>query len=842
MRGSEHRSGGASSGGEFVNFSRTTFRRVATLTVLLALAGKGAVAYSAEARTTSKAISSVLREPLPAEELRLSRGRDGFVVQGPTFTYRVEAKTGAISGIRVVRDGKEVISSSGPAEILVDGRRLVSMSDSCTVSVVSEGKDKVVLQAKGSLHAPGKAEVDVSFSVVRTFFNDGVVVSNVKLVPRTDFPVKDSLVWHVPARGRFESYLHKRRDEVGDAAARGKLPSAGTVRFSTLTSCLSIVSPQAALATFTDSGAVHLSRTNLDTAIAEVNAQGDGVVLAQYIVHVGPGDKPYVLKAGEEFDFRVGISVAPNRLPHPRTHDLRMFIWIGDAKYPYPNDQEITDVAHWGYTLFQLHRVGTLGEPRPPAGELERVIRKVHELGMLFIWEENADLLYDSAPGVREMKAKGKWSLWQGFNYGGRYKATMDPYCDLVATCLASPNGLAEYRMENIGRMLDRFAVDGIYLDDNLAYSNCTLWKEHHHPRQIYDCLIELHEVNWRRRELMRRRVPHAVLLSHNTKAFVLPILADFDVQYFAEGYCFDSAQDYWDNYRAWSLSLNAQGMICPGDDEGVRCGAAVACNYDLLTGGGQYSQMDWRLLPKKFSYAGGVTERELDYCKTYNLAQYYFGLFESKGFYFANSTNLFAAQSPLTYATVYQNQVWKDWLLVVANMDSKEQTTALAFRSPKTLDILPGKQYVLFDVHRRIVKAFEGRAINQAFGEIPVSGQNLQLYSMRGVTADVPCHLWGGKRLSESWDRRKRKLTFEVQGPPGLRDTVFLWGATPGVEKVLVAGQPGAFSFDSVRGLVHGPVTFAAEPLKLEVVWSTDHVNRLPEAPVKADPIASVR
>jgi hypothetical protein len=808
----------------------------------MGLAWITAAAYSKDARTASKTIVSVLREPLPAEELRLSQGRQEFVVQGPTFTYRVQAKTGVVSGIRVVRGGREVISSRGLAEILIDQYQLGSRPNACTMSVVSEGKDKIVLKATGSMHEPERGGPDINFIIVHTFFNDGVVVSDVKLRPRTDFEVKNAIVWQVPVQGRFTSYLHKRRDENGDAAARGKLPTSGAVRFSTLTSCLSVVSPAAAVAIFTDGGAVHLSRANLDTAVAEVTDPGDAVALSQYLVHVAPGDKPYVLKAGQEFGFRLGISVAPNRLEHPRTHDLRLFIWIGDAKYPYPTDEEITNVAHWGYTLFQLHRAGTLGEPRPPAGELERVIRKVHELGMLFIWEENADLLYDSAPGVQEMKAKGKWNLWQGFNYGGRYKATMDPYCDLAATCLASPNGLAEYRLANIGRMLDRFAVDGIYLDDNLAYSNCTLWKEHNHPRQIYDCLIELHEMNWRRREVMRRRVPHAVLLSHNTKAFVLPILADFDVQYFAEGYCFDSARDYWDNYRAWSLSMNAQAMICPGDDEGSRCGAAVACNYDLLTGGGQYSQMDWRLLPKKFNYAGGVTEQELDYCRTYNLAQYYFGLFESKPFYFADSTKLFTTMRPLTYATVYQNRKWADWLIAIANMDSNEQTTSLIFRSPKTPGILPEKHYLCFDVHQRMVKTFKGSSINEVFREISVPGQNLQLYGLREKAADMPCHLWGGKRLSEVWDGRQRKLTVEVQGPAGLRDTVFLWSGKPGIEKILVAGQTAAFAFDPVRGLVHGQVTFRPEPLRIEVFWSTNQVAQLPEAPVLGDPIARRR
>jgi hypothetical protein len=516
-----------------------------------------------------------------------------------------------------------------------------------------------------------------------------------------------------------------------------------------------------------------------------------------------------------------------------------MFIWIGDKSYPYPSDEEITRVANYGYTVFQLHRVGTPGEPRPPTGELDRVIRKVHELGMLFLWEENADLLYASAPGVQNLKAKGQWNLWQGFNYGGRYIASMDPYCDLVATCLASPNGMAEYRLANIERMLDRYDVDGIYLDDNLAYANCNLWREHGHPQKIYDCLIELHEMNWRRRELLRERVPHAVLVSHNTKAFVLPILADFDVQYFAEGYCFDSAADYWENYRAWGRSLNAQSMICPGDDEGVRCNAPMACNYDLLAGGGQYSQMDWRLFPGKFHYAGGVTARELDYCRICNLAQSYFGLYESQAFCYADSTNVFGTSTPGTFATVYRNQVWDDWLIPIANMKSEPQKTSLVFHSPKTLGILPGAEYLLFDIHNRSLKVCRGDALNQALSDVSIPGQNLQLYSLRRHSADVPAHIWGGKRLSESWDSKRRKLTFELQGPAELADTVFVGGSKQGIEKVMVAGRHADFAFDPHREVAHGVVTFTPGPLRIEVFYSTSRSNALPERTVERDLIS---
>ena len=91
---------------------------------------------------------------------------------------------------------------------------------------------------------------------------------------------------------------------------------------------------------------------------------------------------------------------------------------------------------------------------------------------------------------------------------------------------------------------MDRYPVDGMYLDDNLAYANCTLWKEHGHPQQVYDCLIELHEMNWRRRQLLRTRCPHAVLIDHCTKALILPVICDFDVHLYGEGYGFASLGD----------------------------------------------------------------------------------------------------------------------------------------------------------------------------------------------------------------------------------------------------------------------------------------------------------
>lgn len=119
--------------------------------------------------------------------------------------------------------------------------------------------------------------------------------------------------------------------------------------------------------------------------------------------------------------------------------------------------------------------------------------------------------------------------------------------------------------------------------------------------------------------------------------------------------------------------------------DEGVRCAASLACNYDLLTGGGQYSQMDWRLFPKKFNYAGGLSDIELTYSKLSTTSCRVLGLHESKPFALHNSASLFATTTPQTHASVYRNRVLKHWLIPIANMSPQVQKTSLDF--PVTQD-----------------------------------------------------------------------------------------------------------------------------------------------------------
>ena len=812
------------------------------LAILFAVCAVQAVAE--EVGRHSKTVTSVLREPLPSEELSCRSSADGIVVEGPTFTYVVDKANGAIRSLHVRREGEVVVWLDEPADILIDDYRLASGESPTGTEIVSCRDEQVVLKTRGVLKAPDGQQPELPYELATVFYNDGVTVSELKLLLRQDLSVSKGISYHVAAEGRFGHYIHKRRDEHGSGSAWGALPEPGKeVSFATLTSCLQAFSPAAGLAIFTDGGAVHLGKSGLETAVVGTKANEEEWVslsLEQYVVHVGSGGEPLLLKAGEAFTFRVGMSIAPNRHLHRRQRDLRHYVWIGDQKHPYPTDEEILDAAQLGYTLFQMHRVGPPGSPRPPAGELERVIQKVHEAGMLFIWEVNADLVFANLERVAQMQEQGTWSLWQGFNYGGRYKASMDPYCDLVATCLASPNGLAEFRLECLAEMMEKYDVDGVYVDDNLAYANCPLWKEHGHPRKVYDSLIELHEMSWRRRQLLRKECPHAVLIDHCTKALILPVICDFDAHLYGEGYGFSSLEGYWDFFGSVH-SMYAQGNLWPGDTEGSRCAAAVAYNYDLLTGGGQYMYTDWRLYPEKFPYASGVTKEEPLIVRTYNLPQCYFGMYESTPHYFATSADVFSTTAPLSYATVYRNRVWEDYLIPVANMSKQEQETALVVHAPERLGVSLGSRYLLYDVNHRTTEMLTGEALAaNGIGEFVIPGEGLRLFYLRRLPEAPVYHLWGGKRICESWDGGNRRLSFEVHGPLGLQDGVYIGVADGRVTGVKVNGERAEFFFDPARGLAHGAVTFTQDPVTVEVTWAPDKQAGLPEKAITADPLVT--
>lgn len=788
---------------------------------------------------TSKTIAAVLREPLPPEDLQCADTTAEFLIEGPTYAYAVNRINGAIVSVRAVRDGSAVVESKGPADISIDGYSLASDQTQGRTEIVEQSKQKIVLKTIGTMKDLKGTGPDVQYTLQHDFYNDGVVVSKMTLVPQNDLAVQSGISHRLPVEGRFDQYLHKDvANYDSDTPGRDTpLPEAGQSRsFTSVTSCLEVFSPEAAVAIFTDCGGIHLSEKKMETAALQIESKAGGqasVSLVQRIANIGPAAAPLVLKAGQEFTFRVGISVAPNRLPHPRLRDLRMFVWIGDGKNPYPTDAEIDEVAQLGFTVFQMHRVGTPGEPRPPAGEVERVIAKVHALGMLFVWTANPDFLYQNAQGVIDTKAAGKWDRWS-VNDGDGYRATMDPYCTLFGTCVSGPNGLLEYRMACKKRMMEKYNVDGMYIDDNFTLP-CARGSLHAHPRKPYDCLIEVHHMNWARRQLLREKCPHTVLVGHCGRGISLPVICDFDMQLYGEGRSFASLESYWGYFNSIKC-IPSQGTMWPGDGEDVRCATETAYNFDLLTGGGQYCYIDWRLWPQKFPHAKGVTENERALVKSYNLAQYYFGMYESDPYYATTSASLFTTTASGAHATFYRNRVWDEYLIPIVNTGKNAQKTSLQIRTPEALGIRPQSTYVLFDVQQRTTKTLPGDRLNEAFSEIPISGESLRLFAVRKTPADAPCHLWGGKRINETWDGNARKLTFTINGPSGLQETVVILAAKHGVQKVTVGGEPAAFFLDAAQGLAHGLVTFPSEPVKIEVICSPDGVGGLPEKPLVAD------
>lgn len=783
-----------------------------------------ASAVSGNDTQRSLTIRDVLRAPLPPETLTCVETDQQVTIVGATFEYRVDRASGAITAFRAVCGERVVADLSGAVQIVIDDWSLLAHASDSRLEITRREPGQVVIRVQGQWVDPQDAGRAADGTLEHVFYSDGVVVTRVTLTPRGDLAVRQSLRQTLSVHGALTHFLHKDAAHYDSDVPREnpKLPEAGnTLEFPGATSCLEVFSREAAIAIFTDLGGSHVTSPTLATAAIAVrqrDAAGTSIDLTQHIVRLDAGAPAHTLPAGQPFTFRVGLGLAPNRPAHRRTGDLRMFVWIGDAQNPYPTDAEISQAAQLGFTLFQMHRIGHPGVPRPPAAELDRVIAQVHRHGMLFLWTQNADLMYAQDTRVQELVAQQKFALWQGHLYGGRYRAAMDPYCDLLATCLASPNGLAEYRLESDGRMLDRYPVDGMYIDDNFSVAGCALSAEHGHPRADYDCLIELHDLNWRRRQLLRERCPHAVLVGHCGRGLALPVICDFDVQLYGEGRTFSSLADYWD-YFGSVQRLPAQGCIWPGDTEGVRCATDAAYAFDLLTGGGQYCYIDWRLFPQKFPYAKGVTDREVTIVRNHNLAQYYFGLFESTRHYFSDDPALIAASSPGFQASAYRNEVWGDVLIAVANLGQNNGATTLRFPHPERLGLMPGRPYWLVSADTREAQQLTCEELVSGNRELRVGAASCRLLVLRPV-ASAPQHVLGGKRIAEHWDEAQCQLTVELDGPLGLVDSALIATAGRSVTRVLVDGAETTSQSGGKDNLARIPVQFGDQPRIMAITF----------------------
>jgi hypothetical protein len=100
---------------------------------------------------------------------------------------------------------------------------------------------------------------------------------------------------------------------------------------------------------------------------------------------------------------------------------------------------------------------------------------------------------------------------------------------------------------------------------------------------------------------------------------------------------------------------------------------------------------------------------------------------------------------------------------------------------------------------------------------------------------------LWGGKRLTETWDNAGKKLNVVLDGPAGVRESIMLVARDTTINEVLVNGEKQPFFFDASQGLVHGIVTFGAEPLRVEVRCSESGASVLPQKAAESTPLGKL-
>ena len=292
-------------------------------------------------------------------------------------------------------------------------------------------------------------------------------------------------------------------------------------------------------------------------------------------------------------------------------------------------------------------------------------------------------------------------------------------------------------------------------------------------------------------------------------------MICDFDVQLYGEGRTFSSLTDYWD-YFGSVQKLDSQGCIWPGDSEDLRCAtdAAYASRLVdrrwsvLLTSTGVYT-------PRNFPMPRASRRARRRAVQEHNRAQFYFGMFESTRHFFSDDPPLVVATAPGFRVSAYRNQVWGDVLIAVANLGQSDGTTSLQFPHPERLGFDASGTCWLVNADTREARSLGVEELVSGHQQVAVNAMQCRLLVVRGSAA-VPCHVFGGKRICESWDAARGTLAIDLDGPPGLKETVLIGTAGRVVKRAEAAGMEVAVQSGVPGTVVRVPVQFGESPVRV--------------------------
>lgn len=127
----------------------------------------------------------------------------------------------------------------------------------------------------------------------------------------------------------------------------------------------------------------------------------------------------------------------------------------------------------------------------------------------------------------------------------------------------------------------------------------------------------------------------------------------------------------------------------------------------------------------------------------------------------------------------------------------------------------------------------------------MPLRPYQTRLFYLRPVPETMPFHVWGGKRLAETWAADTGEYSLLLAGPEGLEDWIVLntGDTSPGTVRVNDTNAP--FFQDAKQGLLYGQVTFGRQPVLITTRRSisstpSDDTGVFPEKPLPSDDLTT--
>ncbi len=704
--------------------------------------------------------------------LNISENSDSIFIQGETFKYGFNKKSGLINLFEVLGDNFLIGMNSEIPDIYISDainpKKIfysAKYEDSAECEIIYESPYEVHVRSHGMYHNPLGDTFPVRYRITYEIQNDGYIFILVNNKAYESCNIR----WLCISRGKLNPSLCRYYAKLGDLSKVDKTDNYTYKKISV--SCEQNLFGGRFIPWFW----LGNDRTGIEISIMDVTNYKFGATLIQGELVDHSGDIPANIigkssssevlwevfsirnaqtKVDHRWEQNCYFSLSPTPTKHYSTAFSGMSVYFAEhcaTKNKYLSDSKIREISQMGFDVL-ITKFNADGQYLPDdENEIKRIISTCKEYGIKLI------------PYLSLMELNKDSDEYKNYGLDWRIEPYYDDEKETSLMCPAA-EGWREYWKQHISKILQDYDFDGIYIDlsyDRLACRNQLHGCQRKYIRPTFLWVREMLRYAWVR----TKRLSLNSLVMVNTGPLPISMICSW-----ADIRCIGESSDI----------INTDEMMHKGVYNSYRLG----CNNAILTG--KKYKIDGKVIAYSLLHNAALImsedqnndeiEKNLSYGKVFKA----FGIDDSIWYpgFLDDSDKLVKCDKPDVFVNIHKHD---SLLMTLVNISDKEVSTKVCLTNPEILCLDKNKQYIVYEPLAKTLflrkRKCEYNELIEFEIDIDKFGSRI-LYIREYPENPVLLFSSGSKGvLDEKWDKQTDILTLKIATLVGsvVSNTIYL-------------------------------------------------------------------